>query len=481
MNRMPADDELRGAAAENKDVHAALAEGHALPPSPRGAGWFLVRALVAVLLLAAAVLAWKWMMATAPHHAPRPAPEKSEPVRIAPVQLTSARPEWVLYGTAQAPRKVSLRMAVSGQVVETAPDLKAGLAVKKGQLLVRVDDLPYRATLKETEAQLAETRALKEELNAKLALEKTALANAREQLAIARREYDRAARLFKRGVVAQAEVDKRRTTLAAKELAVAQREANVKGLMAQMRKTEATTSRLEWARQRAQRNVADTVLRAPFSGVITEAQVNVGQHVSPSDRLITLVDEKGREVTLSLSERRYGALKAAGEKIIGRTVSVIWDTADGPVTMSGHVVRVTPAVASGKGSVTLHVRLKDAKKARWLPDGAFIAARMQGPLKDKVALLPEAAVHDAAKVFTVRADGRMHAVPVRIVGYVGNQVAVTGLKEGMRVIISRIAEPVEGRKVRILNEKQAALSSPAAAHRKEAAAAADAALAERRP
>ncbi len=478
---MPANDELRDAARGKDDVQATQAQEPLLPHTPRGAGWFLLRGIVAVLLLAAAIFAWKWMMATAPRHAPKPAPEKTEPVRITRVQLTRVRPEWVLYGTAQAPRKVTLRMAVSGKVVETATELKAGREVKKGQLLVRVDDLPYRATLKETEAQLAESRAQKEELNAKLALEKTALENAREQLAIARRDYQRAVHLFKQGVVSQAEVDRRRTSLAVKDLAVAQREANVKGLLAQIRKTEAAILRLEWARQRAQRNVTDTILRAPFSGMISEAQVEVGQQVSPSDRLITLVDEKGREVTLSLSERRYGALKAAGESIIGRKVSVLWDTEDGPVVMTGHIVRITPTIVSGKGSVTLHVRLDESEKARWLPDGAFVSARMQGPLKDKVALLPEAAVHDAAKVFVVRNDGRMHGTPVRIVGYVGQKVAVSGLKNGAQVIISRIAEPVEGRKVRIVNGKQASVVPASDLPGRRAAAAAEAALAVRRP
>ena len=107
-------------------------------------------------------------------------------------------------------------------------------------------------------------------------------------------------------------------------------------------------------------------------------------------------------------------------------------------------------MAAGRGVVHLYARLLDGRRARWLPDGAFIEARMKGPLARGVALLPEAALHDNARVFVVR-DGRMQPLPVRLLGHVGDRVMLAGLRGGERVITSRLAAPVPGRRVKLLD------------------------------
>ena len=439
MNKMP----------ESGDMRAAMdaPQAHDAPPR-RSLLRGLFKFLLAAAFLAAAFAGWRMMMASAIKPKPRAAKETVEPVRVQPAVLTTARPVWTLYGQAAAIRRAVLRLPVSGRIIETAPGLRAGATVKKGQLLVRIDDLAYRAAVKEAEAALAEARARLVETRARLALEKAAAANALEQLNIAKRDLARAETLHKRGALPASAVDKRRLAFSQKRLAHVQRKANIEATAARLLQQDAAITRQEWMLSRARQNLADTVLRAPFDGQVVSAAAETGQQAGPGDRLVTLVPATAPEIRLALSERQYGALRAAGEAIKGREIRIIWDTSSGKVTLGGHIVRVTPEVETARGVIYLYVRIDDGSKAAWLRPGVFVEARMAGPLIKNAALLPEAAVYDAEKVYAV-ADGRLKALPVKLSGYAHGKAVVKGLKGGENIVINRLANPVEGRKTKV--------------------------------
>ena len=418
----------------------------------RGGPWrALVQLLLAALVIAAAIAGWRYMKATAVKHAPRAAREAVEPVRVMSARLTEARPTWTLYGRAVATERVTLRFPLAGRVVEKAAGLDAGTRVSKGQVLARIDDLNYRAALKEAEAALAEGRARLKETEARLAQEKAAVENARAQLAIAERELARAVRLHKKGALPAAQVDKRRLSATQSRLALSTREANLKATAARLEQMRANVTRLEWAVKRARRNLADTTLRAPFGGVVAQAAFEKGQQVSPSEPLVTLVSGAPPEIRLALSERQFGALRQAGEKLAGRRLDVLWSTTAGMVKLAAEVTRVAPEVSEGKGVVHVYARLLDGDRARGLRPGSFVEVKMPGPLLAGVALLPEQAVYDAARVYVV-SGGRLETRAVRLRGFSGEKAVVSGLKGGEMVVINRLAGEHAGKKARVLNK-----------------------------
>ncbi len=446
MNRLPGKDELQ-AATRTAAPEATDALGRSA--SRRRRGMRMLRGVVALLLLVAAVVGWRWMMGTAPTHTPRPPAERAEPVHVTTVRLTSARPQWKVFGRAVARQRVSIRPAVAGTVVAMAEGLRDGARVEAGQELLRIDDTAARAALNEAEASLKEAEARRRELAAQLELERTALAAAREELRLAEADLDRGERLFRRGTLSAQALDQRRQIVIQKRLAVAQRRANVAATEARLTQQAAAIERLRWAREKARRTLADTFIVAPVSGRLTDVAVESGQFVSTADRLFTIIADGPREVSLALSERRYGALKRAGEPLEGRPVTVRWSTSTGEVAVPARIVRVVPAVAEGKGVVTLHAVLEDAERAAWLPDGAFVEVRLSGPEARRVAVVPETAVYDNARVLVVR-DGRLQSVDIEVLGHLPGHVIVRGLQGGEMLVTTRIAEPVPGRKVKVL-------------------------------
>ncbi len=440
MNEMPEQPDMRTAQQD------AAAGEEVVPSSPLRP---FARLLLAVLLLAGAIAGWRYMMATAPTHAPRPAKEAVEPVRVTTVELRDVRPVWTLYGQVVPARSAQLRFPLSGRVAWKAEGLKEGAPVEAGQVLARLEDLPQRAAVREAEATLDEARARLDEMRAQLELEEIAERNAREQLDIALRDLRRARTLNRRGTLSDAALDERRLAASQKRLAHAQRVSNVKALKARIAQQEATLKRLEWALKRARKNLGDTVLTAPFSGTASAVAFETGQQVGPADRLLTVVSSEPPEIRFALSERQYGALRSAGEKLEGRKVRVIWRTASGPLEIAATVRRVAPEVAAGKGVVHLYAVPDDPRKARWLKSGTFVEVKLPGPLERDAALLPEQAVYDGARVYAV-VEGRLRALPVRLVGHAGDRAVVAGLGGGEKVVVNRMADPVEGRKAKVL-------------------------------
>ncbi len=440
MNEMPEQPEMRTAgdhaAAGRKDVSSSPLR-------------LLVRLLLAVILIVAAIAGWRYMMATAPTHAPRPAKEAVEPVRVMSVKLQDVRPVWMLFGQVVPARSAQLRFPLAGRIAWKAAGLREGTHVEAGQVLARLDDLPQRAAVREAEAALKEAGARLDEMRAQLELEEIAAKNAREQLDIALRDLQRARTLNRRGALPDAMLDQRRLTVSQKRLAHAQRVSNVKALKARIAQQEAALQRLEWALKRARKNLEDTVLTAPFAGTASAVAFETGQQVGPADRLLTIVSSEPPEIRFALSERQYGALRNAGEKLEGRKVRVIWKTTTGPLEIAAVVRRVAPEVTAGKGVIHLYAVPEDPEKARWLKAGTFVEVRMPGPLVRKAALLPEQAVYDGTRVYAI-VDGRLKALPVRLTGHAGNRGVVTGLKGGEAVIVNRMADPVEGRKAKVL-------------------------------
>lgn len=183
-----------------------------------------------------------------------PAPAAPTPPASAPPPAKVARPlvrdvPWtrMLPGHIEAIDRVALRARANGHVLSLHFD--EGERVRKGQLLVRIDDAPHRAELREAEA---------------------ALARARADADLAERELERAERLRERQLVAAADVDRRRAQAEIARAAV-----------------EAAAAAVASARLA----LDYTRVAAPIDGRIGRAEMGVGNLVGPDDTLATLVSD----------------------------------------------------------------------------------------------------------------------------------------------------------------------------------------------
>lgn len=171
----------------------------------------------------------------------------------------------------------------------------------------------------------------------------------------------------------------------------------------------AARARLAAAQARSgtsRREVGDTRVVAPVSGVIERRTVNPGEHVTRNGALFTLVRGDVLELAAAVPERAAAAVQP------GQTVRF---TADGS-EFTGRVARMSPSVDPGSRSVTVYVQVPNADGR--LRAGTFASGRIVSRVVDGAMVLPVAAIREGREggppvVYRV-VDEKIDVVPVTI-------------------------------------------------------------------
>ncbi len=364
------------------------------------------------------------------------------------VAMGSWRPRFVLHGRIVAARTLQLRMTISGRVAEAAEQLRPGGEVRKGQLLVRLDDFSRRLALAGASAQLEEARARVAEQKEQLRLDEASLQNALRQLDLARRARERTKVLARDGTASRKALDDAALVVAQRELTVVQKKSALRISAARLKQYEAQQRQKEQALAQARRDLRDTRLFAPFDGAVLSAQVEKGQYVSGTEVLATLAARHELEVRFALSEDQYGDLLAAGAHLKGMPVRIVWKAGRTRLVSGGRIVRLAAQLKAESGTLDVYARLDDIPRMRELRLNAFVEVHLEGPPLRNVARLPEGAMHDG-RVFVLR-EGRLEGRKVNPVAWENGEVIVQGsIKDGDLVMASHLPQARDGMRVKV--------------------------------
>ena len=405
----------------------------------------LFKLILPLMVIAAAGFAAWQMVATKPEVNKRPSREKAYAVQASPALLQDFRPDIRLYGTVYASRKVDLRALVSGEVIWVNPALAEGQVVSEGDALVRIDPFDYQGGVTEAEANLAEAKAKLAETVATLASDEATLAFLMEQRSFAANDLERAQTLVKSGSLTKQALENRKLTLSQREQSVNARQNNLTVLRARVEQQNANIERLTWRLEQARRNLADTTLKAPFTGLVQTRNVDLGRSVSGNDTLVSLYDPDQMDVRFTLSDAQYGRLIADGDSIKGRAITVNWKLG---AVVQGHdavIDRITPEVNAANGGIEVYARIAAQSGLR---SGTFVELLVPDRLYKKAISVPQAAIYQGNIIYLVQ-DGRMVAQPVSILAYLGDSVLVDGavFASDAQIITTRVAEAGPGLKV----------------------------------
>lgn len=410
----------------------------------------LVRFAVAVAVVGlAGYQAYSWVT-NRPEAPQRMNRERSFTVNAAEAVYGTHRADVTTFGQVIAARTLDLRAQVQGQVISVSPNFVAGGEVAAGEVLVRIDPFSYDAAVIEARAAIANAELSLAEAREAKALEERNIETARNSLASAQTDLERALSLLASGAATQQTVDTRALTVAERQQALGQREANIFTLDAQILRQQAAIAQAGHQLETAQRNRANTEIAAPFDGTVTASTVSEGGYVNANENLGSLYETAALDVSFMLSDHQYGQLNAAG--IAGRPVSVAWTVEPRPVEASGIVTRTAAEVDAATGGIGLYARL-DAEEAGLLRPGTFVSVAVEGIAHENSLMLPETAVYDEDHLYVIR-EGRMAAVPLTILARQNDKLIVTAdIAPGERIITSRLSQAGEGVAVTVEGEE----------------------------
>jgi membrane fusion protein (multidrug efflux system) len=277
----------------------------------------------------------------APVAAPAPAPKKKKR-RAGRFVLMLALPlllavggsyVWVTGGRYEETENANLRQArvsiaadASGRITEV--DIADNPAVKKGDVLFRIDPQPYKIALSQADAAVANARLSDEQLRAAYSQAMAQEKSAASEVDYAQSQYDRAADLAKKGINTTSSLDQARNDLdkAKQQLAVAQQGIeSAKAALGgdpniEADKHPAVQAALA-ARDKAAYDLDQTTVRAPADGVVYQAaSFKVGQYVNSGTALFALVETGDTWIDANFKETQLTHLKP------GQKAEVVLDT-----------------------------------------------------------------------------------------------------------------------------------------------------------
>jgi len=369
--------------------------------------WPWIVGAIVLVLSATGAGGWWWSShRTIPVHTAQAVTAASDPSAGAVLQAT---------GYVTARRQATVSAQITGTL--TAVLIEEGDHVKNGQVLARLDDSQYKAALDTAVAQAKAAHAL--------------VAQYQTQLAQNLRDAARDESLATQGLVSKQAAEQARTLA----------NATSAQLLSQEKQAVAADAQVV----EAQVNYGYCIIRAPFDGVITTKDAQVGEIVSPFSAgggftrtgIGTIVDMDSLEVDVDVNEAYIGRVtpNMSAEAVLDAYPD--WK-------IPAHVIAIVPAADRGKATVKVRVALEH-KDSRIVPDMgvrvSFLEAKptetAQAP---KGVLVPVKAIvkrHGGSSVFIVaNGKARQQAVQPAAQEYGDMRLIPASVNAGDSVVVS---------------------------------------------
>lgn len=296
--------------------------------------------------------------------------------------------------------RVDAKVAADASGKVMVAEVERGAVVKKGDLLVKLDDRAGKLSLREAEAQAAQARA---------------------RFSLAEAEWKRNEPLAKSKAIADADFQK---------------------LSADLESARADDAMAVARVETAEKNLQDLEIRAPFDGVVAERRVSPGEFVQASTEVAQLVSVGSLRLLLQVPETAVGGVQV-GQLVTFEVPAFAGQTFSGRVVYVGAVVRdVTRDLL-----VEAEVPNEDGR----LRQGMFAEGRLAMGTAKRLAVPLTAVRHEAGatRVMVVEKD----RIEARMVDLGEEQDGWTEVRAGLVkdavVVVDPSADAVDGAKIKM--------------------------------
>ena len=315
-------------------------------------------------------------------------------------------------GYVTARRQATVSSKITAKVVVVL--VEEGMKVQEGQVLARLDDTNIKTSLRLAEAQLVSAT--------------NAMAETRVRVREADQELRRQTGLVANKIATQADYDHAEAAFLAFKARLEQQQADV---------TVAEKQVAYWEQQ-----MDDTIIRAPFTGIVTSKNAQPGEMISPISAgggftrtgICTIVDMESLEIEIDVNESYINRVRA------GQPVEATLD-AYPEWKIPCKVIAIIPTADRQKSTVRVRVGF-DKLDPRILPEMsvkvAFREADGSGPAAGRTVTVPKAAVQqrDGRDVVLVVQSGRAERRAVTVSQTLLDEVVISaGVGAGERIIV----------------------------------------------
>jgi multidrug efflux pump subunit AcrA (membrane-fusion protein) len=306
-------------------------------------------------------------------------------------------------GSLAGDQQTDVAPQTAGKVVAVGVDI--GSPVRRGQMLVRLDDAELKLRVDQALAQVEQAKAAVRQAEEKIGLRSNQafdpnrvaeVAAAKVTLDLAEKNLTRAEKLIESGDVSRSFYDDaraRRDQLKEQyDVQLAQARQNFAGV--QVARTNVANA--EAALALARKNLSYANIPSPIDGYVTERTADLGEYVSPQQKVATVVRTNPLRIRIDIPEQ------AIPEVQLGQAVSIT--TSAWPErNFSGRIARIAPNVSATSRTLTVEAEIENSSGA--LKPGQFATVRILQQRAEPAVLVPARAVTTQAgvsRVFVVK-------------------------------------------------------------------------------
>jgi HlyD family secretion protein len=422
-------------AVNEPGAHAEASAAKPAPPSK----WLLV----IVLLVAGAILAYgaygHWQTNAAAEATQREAIDFVPTVRTTTTKLLADPIETTLPGETEAFDRASMFARATGYIAERMVDI--GSIVKQGDILVRIASPDVDRQLDQALAQLGQVQAALGQANAQVSL-------AEANLKLGHLNFARSDDLVKKGFDTYQNHDSQEANVSTQQANVEAAKAGVKVAEANIEAQQATVNRLRTL-------TAFENVRAPFDGVVTVRNIDVGDLVNADTGGGTPMFTVLRDDVLRVSVHVPQSLATAVHDGLDAKIQVFELPGR---TFAGKVARSSGALLSSSRTLSVEVDVNNA--AHVLRSGLFVNVSFAVPREHPNVVVPAEALifnGQGLRVAVVNADKSIHLQPVTVYRDTGSMVELSaGLNGGENIVLNPPTSLREGGSVRVTSERKIA-------------------------
>ena len=373
--------------------------------------------LLPSLVIIAAIFGAVTLMATSPELKPTAIEPIAVAVRVRTVVPQSIQLAVHSQGTVVPSMESELIPEVSGRVVWMSPSLVNGGYFESGAVLLRMEDSDYRTLLERARANLKRAEA---------------------EFEHARFEYQRLKQLEDRQLASRSQIENQLRSYRVEEASLQDARANF---------------------TQANRDLARTEIKAPFTGLVREESVDIGQFVSRGSPIATIYAADRAEIRLPIADRQLAFLNLPlghrGELPLEQqpNVKLVANYAGLKLTWHGKIVRTEAQIDIASRMVHVIARVSNDAQEVPLSVGLFVNAEIEGLLVDDIVVMPRNALRNGDRVLVVDDSNKLHYREIEKLRLYRDDVLIqSGLEAGERVCISPLQTAIDGMRVEPLPE-----------------------------
>jgi len=407
--------------------------------------------LLSVTILGGSALLSALIMVTGPEAQPLERVEKAWPVSVIVAEPAVKEPVLAAYGKVESRQVANLKTSITAPVVEVVTP--EGSWVNKGDLLVRLDNQEMKLALVVATAEYKKRIAQFESAKTDFELAKKVTGHHRELKEIAEAKLERHLDLYKTRVVSDSILDEARKQASERSIMLERHLADLKIFPNIIDQHEASVAEGKALADRAQLDVQQTEIVAPFTGRVIRTYVAPGDRVLPGTRVIQVADYDGLEVRAAIPAMIGYELRQKVNQ--GQIVKAVGEL-DGR-KLAFELVRLSGDVKSGQSGLDAFFKTASDET---LDIGRVINLSITLPPEQNVIALPIQSIYENNRVYRVT-DNRLEGIQVKQVGdYIGEdgsyQILVRSpeIVLGDRLITTQLPRAITGLLVEPIDASQ---------------------------